>query len=188
MGTHPIFESDFDCLTETKQMSFSESVLPLEEEELTLPIAAVNKLIKEAVPKYRVSKEARELVVSCCTQFIHTVATTSSETCNQASKKTIAPEHVLAALEQLGFPEMISECQEVLNECKATAAKRRKGSNRLEASGFTEEELFEQQQRLIAEAKQAQFLEEQQEYNQIQFTSDHIKSTADDDDDEDFDS
>ena len=68
--------------------------------------------------------------------------------------------------------------REVLNECKATAAKRRKGSNRLEASGFTEEELFEQQQRLIAEAKQAQFLEEQQEYNQIQFTSDHIKSTA----------
>ena len=48
----------------------------------------------------------------------------------------------------------------------------------MEASGFTEEELFEQQQRLIAEAKQAQFLEEQQEYNQIQFTSDHIKSTA----------
>ena len=29
--------------------------LALEEEELTLPIAAVNKLIKEAVPKYRVS-------------------------------------------------------------------------------------------------------------------------------------
>ena len=28
--------------------------LALEEEELTLPIAAVNKLIKEAVPKYRV--------------------------------------------------------------------------------------------------------------------------------------
>lgn len=103
------------------------SVPSLDEEELTLPIAAVNKLIKEAVPKYRVSqfetystmkllaiqvsKEARELVVNCCTQFIHTVATTSSETCNQASKKTIAPEHVLAALEQLGFPEMISECQ-----------------------------------------------------------------------------
>ena len=28
--------------------------LAIEEEELTLPIAAVNKLIKEAVPKYRV--------------------------------------------------------------------------------------------------------------------------------------
>jgi len=31
------------------------SVPSLDEEELTLPIAAVNKLIKEAVPKYRVS-------------------------------------------------------------------------------------------------------------------------------------
>ena len=32
------------------------SVPSLDEEELTLPIAAVNKLIKEAVPKYRVSQ------------------------------------------------------------------------------------------------------------------------------------
>ena len=62
-----------------------------------------------------------------------------------------------------------------MTECKATAAKRRKGSNRLEASGFTEEELYEQQQRLIQEAKQQQFLEEQQEFEKIQFTHDHIK-------------
>jgi len=162
--------------------------LAIEEEELTLPIAAVNKLIKEAVPKYRVSKEARELVVSCCTQFIHTVATTSSETCNLASKKTIAPEHVLAALDKLGFPEMIPECREVLDECKATAAKRRKGSNRLEQTGFTTEELYEQQQRLIEEAKKQQWEEEQSEFNKINFTTDHLQfQTPDDNDDEDFD-
>ena len=36
------------------------SVPSLDEEELTLPIAAVNKLIKEAVPKYTVSQLSLE--------------------------------------------------------------------------------------------------------------------------------
>lgn len=40
------------------------SVPSLDEEELTLPIAAVNKLIKEAVPKYRVSQFRRPHVRS----------------------------------------------------------------------------------------------------------------------------
>ena len=40
------------------------SVPSLDEEELTLPIAAVNKLIKEAVPKYRVSQFRRPYVRS----------------------------------------------------------------------------------------------------------------------------
>ena len=49
------------------------SVPSLDEEELTLPIAAVNKLIKEAVPKYRVSQLSLESsawhiheTIKCC--------------------------------------------------------------------------------------------------------------------------
>ena len=72
---------------------------------------------------------------------------------------------------------IINKFREVLNECKATAAKRRKGSNRLEASGFTEQELYEQQQRLIDEAKHQQYLEEQQEFSKLQFSHEHIQLT-----------
>jgi len=95
----------------------------------------------------------------------------------------------LAALEQLGFPEMVSECREVVDEVKANAAKRRKGSNRLEQTGFTEEELYEQQQRLIQEAKKQQWEEEQSEYNKINFTTDHLQfqTAPDENDEEDFD-
>ena len=53
-------------------------------------------------------------MVDCCTQFIHKMATTSSERCEQAQKKTIAPDHVLEALEILGFPEMVDPCRIVL--------------------------------------------------------------------------
>ena len=73
---------------------------------------------------------------------------------------------------------MIKKFREVLDECKATAAKRRKGSNRLEQTGFTEEELYEQQQRLIQEAKKQQWEEEQSEYNKINFTTDHLQFQA----------
>lgn len=117
----------------------------------------------------QVSKEARQLVVDCCTQFIHKMATTSSERCENAAKKTIAPDHVLEALEILGFPEMVPDCRAVLEECRINQQKRRKGSNRLEDAGLSLEELHKQQQRLIDEAKQQQYLEEQQEYQQLHF-------------------
>ena len=103
------------------------------------------------------------------------MATTSSERCELASKKTIAPDHVLEALEILGFPEMVPECRSVLQECRVNAMKRRKGSNRLEDSGLSVEELHQQQQRLIDEAKQQQYLEEQQEFQQIHFNHLNMK-------------
>jgi len=56
------------------------------------------------------------------------MATTSSERCENAQKKTIAPDHVLEALEILGFPEMIPDCRMVLEECRINQQKRRKGS------------------------------------------------------------
>ena len=71
--------------------------------------------------------------------------------------------------------EFILRFREVVDEVKANAAKRRKGSNRLEQTGFTEEELYEQQQRLIQEAKKQQWEEEQSEYNKINFTTDHLQ-------------
>merc|ERR1711874_700383 len=45
--------------------------------------------------------------------------------------------------------------EEVLHECKETAAKRRRQSTRLENLGIPEEELLRQQQELFAKARQA---------------------------------
>ena len=43
----------------------------------------------------RVSNEARELIVTCCNEFIHLVSSEANEICNKNTKKTIMPEHVL---------------------------------------------------------------------------------------------
>uniref|UniRef100_H2Y7B0 Protein Dr1 n=1 Tax=Ciona savignyi TaxID=51511 RepID=H2Y7B0_CIOSA len=139
-----------------------------EEDDLNLPRAAINKMIKEILPQVRVSNEARELVVACCNEFIHLLASEANDICNKNTKKTIMPEHVLDALEALGFGTYVQRCREVLQECKHVAQKKRKGSSRLENLGIPEEELLRQQQELFAQAKQQQLEQEQQEWYQQQ--------------------
>lgn len=66
-----------------------------EDDELTLPRASINKMIKELVPSVRIANEARELILNCCTEFIHLLSSEANEICNQLHKKTINAEHVL---------------------------------------------------------------------------------------------
>ena len=63
---------------------------PNEEEELSLPRASINKIIKEIVPTIRVANESRELILNCCTEFIHLISSEANEICNQKNKKTIS--------------------------------------------------------------------------------------------------
>ncbi|XP_058260136.1 protein Dr1 isoform X2 [Hemibagrus wyckioides] len=68
------------------------------DDDLTIPRAAINKMIKETLPNVRVANDARELVVNCCTEFIHLVSSEANEICNKSEKKTISPEHVINGL------------------------------------------------------------------------------------------
>ncbi|KAK9869448.1 hypothetical protein WA026_003203 [Henosepilachna vigintioctopunctata] len=146
----------------------SGSLTNTEDDELTLPRASINKMIKELVPSVRIANEARELILNCCTEFIHLLSSEANEICNQLNKKTINAEHVLMALEKLGFSDYQAEAEAVLKDCKAVAAKRRRQSTRLENLGIPEEELLRQQQELFAKARQEQAIAEQQQWEQIQ--------------------
>jgi len=132
-----------------------------EEEELSLPRASINKMIKELVPHIRVANESRELILNCCTEFIHLISSEANEICNQKNKKTISAEHILEALDKLGFNDFKRDAVNVLNDCKQAAAKRRRQSTRLENLGIAEEELLRQQQELFAQARKAMDEEQQ---------------------------
>merc|ERR1719356_2103571 len=132
-----------------------------QDDELTIPRAAMNKMIKELLPNIRVANDARELILNCCTEFIHLISSESNDICNQQQKKTISAEHVLAALEKLGYGDFRKDAEEVLGEHKEMAAKRRRQSTRLENLGIPEEELLRQQQELFARAREAAVQEEQ---------------------------
>ncbi|XP_046631925.1 protein Dr1-like isoform X2 [Daphnia pulicaria] len=136
------------------------------EEELTIPRAAMNKMIKEIVPSVRVANEARELILNCCSEFIHLLASEANEICTQQQKKTINAEHILG--DRLGFNDYRTDAEAVLKDCKAVAAKRRRQSTRLENLGIPEEELLRQQQELFAKAREEQAAAEQQQWLQLQ--------------------
>ena len=151
-----------------------------DDDELTIPRAAMNKMIKELLPNIRVANDARELILNCCTEFIHLISSESNDICNQLQKKTISAEHVLAALDKLGYGDFRKDAEEVkseaecvckhhlfslqvLTECKETAAKRRRQSTRLENLGIPEEELLRQQQELFARARESALQQERQQ-------------------------
>ena len=145
------------------------SDLPQNDEEKTIPRAAMNKMIKEILPNIRVAIDARELILQCCTEFIHLLSSESNEICNKQQKKTINAEHILMckifiqcfyyslmnlfifpALDNLGFGDYKAEAEAVMRDCKAVAAKKRRKNTRLENLGIPEEELLRQQQELFA--------------------------------------
>ncbi len=159
-----------------------------DDEELTIPRAAINKLIKEVVPDVRVANDSRELILQCCSEFIHRITTEANTICEGQQKKTMSAEHVLAALDKLGFSHYKTEAESVVNDCRR---KRRRQSTRLEHLGIPEEELLRQQQELFAKARQEQALIEQQEWLQLQNATSRaqeeqnsLNSTAANDDEE----
>jgi protein dr1 len=136
-----------------------------EEEDLSIPRAAMNKLIKEIVPDVRVANETREVVLNCCKEFIRLVTSQANSICEEQQKKTMSGEHVLMALSKLGMDNYRREAELVLNNCKG---KRRRQSTRLEHLGIPEEELLRQQQELFAKARAEQAVIEQEEWIQMQ--------------------
>lgn len=127
------------------------------------------------VPSIRVANESRELILNCCTEFIHLISSEANEVCNIRNKKTINAEHVLEALDRLGFKDYKRDAEAVLNDCKAVAAKRRRQSTRLENLGIPEEELLRQQQELFAKARQEQAAADQAQWMNFQQNADAIR-------------
>ncbi|ESK97491.1 transcription corepressor [Moniliophthora roreri MCA 2997] len=129
------------------------STLP-PDEDLSLPKATVAKMIQELLPSDVVcAKETRDLVIECCVEFIHLISSEANEICESDSKKTIAPEHIISALKQLGFDSFTSEVEDVLKDHKQQQKDREKKVSKFEQSGLTEEELAAAQAALFEESR-----------------------------------
>jgi len=121
------------------------------------------------VPQVRLSGEAKDLIVTACNEFIHLLASESNTVCEKQSKKLILPDHVLLALDNLGFGEYKQDCIEVMKQMQEEVDKRKKLKNKLEKPGIPEEELLRQQNQLFAEArKQQQLIENAEEWSKVQ--------------------
>jgi len=133
------------------------------DEDLSLPKATVAKMISELLPnEVTCAKETRDLVIECCVEFIHLISSEANEICEQESKKTIAPEHIIGALKRLGFDSFTSEVEDVLKDHKQQQKDREKKADKIKDSGLTPEELQAKQEELFALSR-AKFAQPQQQ-------------------------
>ncbi|CAL5208597.1 unnamed protein product [Lathyrus oleraceus] len=74
------------------------------EGDKTLPIANVGRIMKQNLPpKAKISKESKELMQECATEFISFVTGEASDKCHKENRKTVSGDDICWALCSLGF-------------------------------------------------------------------------------------
>ncbi|XP_063953250.1 nuclear transcription factor Y subunit beta-like [Lytechinus pictus] len=90
---------------------------PLREQDRFLPIANVARIMKDGIPKSgKISKEAKECVQECVSEFISFITSEASERCHQEKRKTINGEDILYAMSNLGFDNYVEPLKSYLQK------------------------------------------------------------------------
>ncbi|CAM8998310.1 hypothetical protein QQ045_007879 [Rhodiola kirilowii] len=86
----------------------SGNVMATREQDRLLPIANVSRIMKKALPANgKISKEAKETVQECVSEFISFITGEASEKCQREKRKTINGDDLLWAMTTLGFEEYV---------------------------------------------------------------------------------
>lgn len=84
-------------------------------------LATVQKIVSEILPPQTgvsFAKEARDLLIECCVEFITLISSEANEISEKEAKKTIACDHITKALERLGFSDYVPAVLEAAAEHK----------------------------------------------------------------------
>ncbi|CAB3405629.1 unnamed protein product [Caenorhabditis bovis] len=74
------------------------------DQERFLPIANISRIMKTQVdPQAKLSKEAKECVQECVSEFIQFLTSEAADYCHQTKRKTLTADDLLTALEATGF-------------------------------------------------------------------------------------
>ncbi|CAL9145018.1 unnamed protein product [Musa hybrid cultivar] len=78
------------------------------EQDRFLPIANVSRIMKKALPaNAKISKDAKETVQECVSEFISFVTGEASDKCQREKRKTINGDDLLWAMTTLGFEDYV---------------------------------------------------------------------------------
>ncbi|KAF6175661.1 hypothetical protein GIB67_022663 [Kingdonia uniflora] len=82
-----------------------------------LPIANVSRIMKKSLPSNaKISKEAKETVQECVSEFISFVTGEASDKCQREKRKTINGDDLLWAMTTLGFENYVGTLREYLGK------------------------------------------------------------------------
>lgn len=78
----------------------------IKEQDRLLPIANVGRIMKQILPQNaKISKESKETMQECVSEFISFVTSEASEKCRKERRKTVNGDDICWALGTLGFDD-----------------------------------------------------------------------------------
>lgn len=97
------------------------SLETLKDQERLLPIANVSRIMKKSLPaNAKISKEAKETVQECVSEFISFVTGEASDKCQREKRKTINGDDLLWAMTTLGFENYVVPLKDYLSSYRET--------------------------------------------------------------------
>ncbi|KAI3435472.1 CBFD_NFYB_HMF domain-containing protein [Psidium guajava] len=87
------------------------------EQDRFLPIANVGRIMKKVLPgNGKISKDAKETVQECVSEFISFVTGEASDKCQREKRKTINGDDIIWAVTTLGFEDYVVPLKKYLNK------------------------------------------------------------------------
>ncbi|KAK9735514.1 hypothetical protein RND81_04G209800 [Saponaria officinalis] len=125
------------------------------EQDRFLPIANVGRIMKKVIPgNGKISKDAKETVQECVSEFISFVTGEASDKCQREKRKTINGDDIIWAITTLGFEDYVNPLKVYLNKYREIEGEKlnvpkQQRSEQLQPSS--------QQQQLLVQQQHEQF-------------------------------
>ncbi|KAL3503621.1 hypothetical protein ACH5RR_038070 [Cinchona calisaya] len=108
----------------------------LREQDRFLPIANVSRIMKKALPaNAKISKDAKETVQECVSEFISFITGEASDKCQREKRKTINGDDLLWAMTTLGFEDYVEPLKIYLQRFRDLEGEKSAMAGRLERDG-----------------------------------------------------
>ncbi|KAI5415801.1 Nuclear transcription factor Y subunit B-5 [Lathyrus oleraceus] len=89
----------------------------IKEQDRLLPIANVGRIMKQILPQNaKISKESKETMQECVSEFISFVTSEASEKCRKERRKTVNGDDICWALATLGFDDYAEPMRRCLGD------------------------------------------------------------------------
>lgn len=87
-----------------------------------LPIANIARIMKKVIPQHaKISKESKECLQECVSEFICFIASEASDRSIQEKRKTVNGEDAVNALGNLGFDSYVRPMSTYLQKCRMSS-------------------------------------------------------------------
>ncbi|KAK4363600.1 hypothetical protein RND71_018841 [Anisodus tanguticus] len=97
----------------------------LKEQDRLLPIANVGRIMKQILPpNAKISKEAKETMQECVSEFISFVSGEASDKCHNEKRKTLNGDDICWALGSLGFDDYVEPLKRYLQKYRELEGER----------------------------------------------------------------